>query len=443
MLSRRNFISLTGRLGLAGATMPLWSNQLSMNAFGQSTSQYKAIVLITLIGGNDGNNMLIPTGASEYAAYAAMRPAIALPKGSCIPLTAASGAATYGLHPNLPNVAKFYNNGQALFVANVGPLGAPVTKTQLLANSLLEPQSLMSHPVGQAQWESAQTITSPQTGWGGRIADFLASQSGSLPPVLNAGEASIFTVGRSVQAVVLQASNSQIVALPAGINTAIQEIASADANSTNQIIQQTAELRLKATQEQQLLLQAQSFNAPLTTTFPTSGIGNSLAAVAKTINGRSALGASRQIFYCNQEGYDTHGAQLALHGACLSDLDKALAAFMAAMQEMGLENQVLVCTHTDFNRTMQANTAAGTDHAWGNHQIILGGGIRGGRILGTMPDLELGGTSDLTTQGIWIPTTSVTQMTAGIGSWMGLTASQLTSVFPDLVHFGNLPLQLT
>ena len=88
----------------------------------------------------------------------------------------------------------------------------------------------------------------------------------------------------------------------------------------------------------------------------------------------------------------------------------------------------------------------GTDHAWGNHQLVLGGATgSGGQILGTMPDLDLGGTSDLSTQGlgIWIPTTSVTQMAAGIGGWMGLSTSQLATAFPALTQFGNIAVRFS
>ena len=88
---------------------------------------------------------------------------------------------------------------------------------------------------------------------------------------------------------------------------------------------------------------------------------------------------------------------------------------------MGLTDQVLICTHSDFCRTITSNTTAGTDHAWGNHQLIMGGGAMAGRrMIGAMPDLELGGSSDITGfGGSWIPTLSVTQMTAAIGasSW--------------------------
>src|SRR5258707_11206651 len=125
MISRRNFIRLSGQIGFAGATMPLWSSLASTRAFAQeSINNYKAIVVISLIGGNDGNNMLIPLDSAEYNEYASLRPSIALTQASCIPLYSGSNA-NFGLHPSLVNVANYYNNKKALFIANVGPLGAP------------------------------------------------------------------------------------------------------------------------------------------------------------------------------------------------------------------------------------------------------------------------------------------------------------------------------
>lgn len=99
--------------------------------------------------------------------------------------------------------------------------------------------------------------------------------------------------------------------------------------------------------------------------------------IAKIINGRSTIGASRQLFYCSHGGYDNHQQLVSNQSSNLVDLDINLGAFMNALDEIGLTNQVLVCTHSDFNRTMQCNSSLGTDHGWGNHQLILGGGIAG------------------------------------------------------------------
>src|SRR5258708_730411 len=199
MISRRMFMNIAAKSGLSAATAPLWFSEISSRAFAQTTDTYKAIVVITMSGGNDGNNMIIPLDDAEHSQYAALRGAIALPQSACLPLGGAG--RSFGLHPSLSNIAAIYNSGDALIVANIGPLAAPVTKAQILQAPNLVPQSLLSHPAGVAQWESASAVASPATGWGGRIADLVASQSGSLPPVLEAGLASIFSVGRSVQGI--------------------------------------------------------------------------------------------------------------------------------------------------------------------------------------------------------------------------------------------------
>lgn len=434
MLSRRKFTRLAFQAGLATASAPLWLNEISERAFAQSASPYQAVVVVTMGGGNDSNNMLIPMDSADYQQYSALRPSIAIPQSACNILSSGSSQQTYGLHPALSNVAGLYNNGNALVVANVGPLSQPVTKSQLLQQPDLVPQALLSHPAGIAQWESATALALPPTGWGGRIADVISGQSGALPPVLDVANASIFTVGRSVQGIVVQGSATSS-AYPIGMLSSILAIASADSQSSNLIVSQAAQLRIQAMKQQALLAQAQTSGPSLKTQFPNSSFGQQLQTVASTINGRSVVGATRQIFYCQQGSYDTHENQLTTHSSYLEEFDGGIGAFISALHEMGLTDQVLLCTHSDFNRTMIANGSAGTDHAWGGHQLVIGGGVKGGRIIGTYPDLELNGSLDFNGAGTWIPSLSVTQMTAGIGTWMGLSSSQIAGVFPDLANF--------
>ena len=444
MISRRSFLSSVSKAGVASASLPLWMSLAGSRAFAQASSTYKAVVLVSLPGGNDGNNMLIPIDSAEYAEYSAMRSVLAQPLAGLLPLAGTVNGTTYGVHSSMPHVAALYNQKQAAFVANVGPLAQPATKAQIAANQSLLPEALLSHPSGLAQWESASTIAYPTTGWGGRMGDQFQAQSGSLPAVLDAGPSSIFTVGNSVQGIAVQANGGNLVALPTGMDAAVLSVAQAESQSVNAIIAQAAKLRVLSAQQQIVLDQAQAVGASaVSTAFSSSGFGQVMQTVAQVIAGRSVIGASRQLFYCTQGGYDTHENQWNNQAAMLSDLDAGLGAFMAAMTALGLQNQVLVCTHSDFNRTMQANATAGTDHAWGNHQILLGGGLAGGRVLGSLPALELGGSSDLNGLGTWIPTTSVTQMTAAIGGWMGLSNKQLATVFPDLANFPTGALSLS
>jgi len=256
-VSRRTFLSAAVRCGLASSSTGLWLSQVSEHAFAQVASTYKAIVVVTMIGGNDANNLLIPIDQNSYNEYSSIRPQLALSINSALPLASLTGGANYGFHPSLVNIAGLYNGQKALVVANVGPIASPVTKAMLYANTNLAPQALLSHPAGTSQWESATTLEFPSTGWGGRLADLLVSRSGLLPPVLDAGPSSIFTVGRSVQGIAVQSNSPTMTVLPDGIADAIMAIAQGDSKSQNLLIAQAAQLRIQALNQQALIAQAQ------------------------------------------------------------------------------------------------------------------------------------------------------------------------------------------
>ena len=103
--------------------------------------------------------------------------------------------------------------------------------------------------------------------------------------------------------------------------------------------------------------------------------------------------------------------------------------------ELGVEQQVTTFTASDFGRTFRSN-GYGSDHGWGNHQFVLGGAVRGGRLYGTFPTLAIDGPDD-TGQGRWIPTTSVEEFSATMASWFGVADSDLATVFPNIGRFAN------
>jgi len=95
MMNRRRFITRSVQASLATATSAFWGNSLASRAFAQSVgSTYKAIVVITLNGGNDANNLLVPLDPTEYAEYSQMRGTLALPISSLIALNRAAHRLT-------------------------------------------------------------------------------------------------------------------------------------------------------------------------------------------------------------------------------------------------------------------------------------------------------------------------------------------------------------
>jgi uncharacterized protein (DUF1501 family) len=104
--------------------------------------------------------------------------------------------------------------------------------------------------------------------------------------------------------------------------------------------------------------------------------------------------------------------------------------------------QVTLFTQSDFGRTFKPNDSKGTDHAWGNNHLIIGGAVKGRATYGTYPSLELGGADDIglwdwEKQGRWLPSTSVDQYAATLLQWFGASASQLDSILPNLSNFGT------
>ncbi|MEA2693985.1 MAG: hypothetical protein QOJ16_3372, partial [Acidobacteriota bacterium] len=120
----------------------------------------------------------------------------------------------------------------------------------------------------------------------------------------------------------------------------------------------------------------------------------------------------------------------------LTDISASLSAFYNATIELGLANDVTTFTASDFGRTLMSN-GSGSDHGWGNHQMILGGAVRGGDIYGKVPTLSEGGPDDSGSQGRWIPTTSVDEYSATLARWFGVTSTDMATVFPNLSRFNN------
>lgn len=437
MLNRRGFLKFGVRAGAAGATMPLWMRLAGINAYAQSASNYKAIVCITLHGGNDGNNVIVPLDSATYQQYATLRQGLAIAEGSLLAVQCANTGAMYGFHPSLPNLRTIFSQGNGAVIANCGPMDQPLTKTALQQNPNLLPQLFGSHPNSIAQWESATTGSAPATGWGGRIADQITSESGLLPPVLSLSGVSTFTVGTTTQSVSVMESAVGGSPLPAGLTQPTLEIADVDMQSSNELVQRAAQLRTSSLQLQTILQQSQQLGSGFQTTFPASDLGQNLMTIAQVINGRQATQATRQLFYVSTGSYDTHGGQLATHASLLGDLDSSLGAFVAALQEIGMLQNVLVLTLSDFGRTMQSNSTAGSDHAWGNHQFVVGGGVPGQRILGSFADFDIGGSQDYTGQGVWIPGIATQQVAASAASWFGLSSTQIAAIFPNLAPFAS------
>lgn len=430
-------------------------------------ADYKALVCIFLYGGNDGMNMVVPNDTARYDQYSGVRKGLAIPKASLMAL----GGVNYGLHPAMSALGTAWGEGKLAPVFNVGPLFQPLTKAQYrsaAANSEILPDSLFSHSDQQILWETGSTDSLTRTGWGGRAAETLATVNPviSVAGTARFGLSSVQTPlvlpgpGATFGAYGLQATDTYApqLARKAAIDALYaqaQEVALADAYTAAQRDAFAMSARLgaivkTAPGDPGAIAAIDTAFAPITAAGKiTSGLGNQLYQLAKLIAGNATVQGNRQLFFASMGGFDTHGNQLVTgsplegdHARLLKELGDALAAFHAALKALGLSDAVTTFTQSDFGRTFAPNSSTGTDHAWGNQHLVLGGAVKGGKTYGTYPELVLGGINDVgqdswELQGRWIPTTAVDQYAATLLGWFGASETQLDAVLPNLKNFGT------
>ncbi len=439
--SRRDFLRYGARtLSAVGAASAVGKAGL-MTARAQSAGDYKAIVCIFLFGGNDANNLLVPNDTATYANYQKIRQNLALPQASLVSIHDPVTNLGYGLHPSFAPIAPLYNTSKRLALAvNIGTLVQPVPRSSSGApqfNSVTLPLNLYSHADQQNEWQNGVPQGGATTGWSGRLADKIAASSGTLvPPCISIAGNALQLIGETTQPSTVNTSNFGLVA-PATDpgSVALQNMLSLSSGVT---LVQAAQSSLKdAISVAQAVDAAVASSTSLGVTFANTDIGTQLSQVAKLIQVRSALGASRQIFFCSQGGYDTHSNQLPQQVTLYSNLANAMAAFDQAMGLLSVQNSVTTFTESDFGRTFQPNGNAGTDHGWGSHALVMGGAVNGGNLYGAFPNLTLAGNDDSGNRGTWVPGASQDQYHGALAKWFGLSAqADLDYVFPNLNKFG-------
>ncbi len=432
--------------GMTRRNLLRFSTLGAMNAFAQAgASDYKAMVCVFLMGGNDGNNMAVPMSQTEFDAYKAARGGLALPDGSAKLLAVQSNAdgKPYGLNDGLTGIHPLWAQGKLAVVANMGNLVKPTTRAEYLAKANPLPTNLFSHSDQTSQMQSGFPNTGAGTGWAGRVADAANSMNGgaTFPASVSMSGPALFCTGGVVQSASLipdfNMSLSGMDLWPASAaqarKTALQELLTFDSGMS--LVQAANRVRQDALSLNAMLLDNASSPA-LATTFPGTTIGRQLQQVAKIIQLRNSTGMKRQVFFCALGGFDTHGSQGWMHWNLLTQLGDALKAFYQSTVDLGVAANVTSFTLSEFGRSLQPS-GSGSDHGWGNNQIVLGGAVQGGRVYGSFPTFALGGPNDSGNRGVWIPTTSTDQFGATLATWFGLSAAQLPAVFPNLGNFGQ------
>ena len=481
--NRREFLKLTSKSALLGGAylnMPL---SLEANT-GTNFTDYKALVCVTLHGGNDSMNTFIPSGTDAdkgYAKYASIRGELTISNSELDVNTHNAYAHSSGLasdaylkgfykHTNvnglatnalMPEIAKLIDSNKIAIVANMGTLVEPTTRAQYRANSVSLPKSIFSHNSQRRIMESGVADDLKELGWAGRLFDewesvnsnhlygmnvsyagkpYLFNARKTSPLVLSSGAPIGYSTMNStndpdrlklytdLHSIEYQNPFKRIYNSILGTSFSLVDSLAAD---------WTASHTFTSTNDYGVPL----FNIPSISALGIEDVeikdsfSNQLKAVAKMIKTGKAKGLKRQIFYVKLDGFDTHSGQLSDHPKLLRTLSLGMGDFQAALGEIGMENEVTAFTLSDFGRSTGSN-GDGTDHAWGGHHFAIGGAVKGG-LYGTLPDLNLGGVDDSGGKGRLIPTTSLDEYLSTLLTWYGVDDAIKEKILPNLKNFNN------
>ena len=459
-LTRRRFLGQASCAALSSVSMlnMLLNLKMANQAAAQAPgTDQRTLVCIFLNGGNDSFNLLVPRDNPRHAVYSTSRGNLALAQASLRALNQSGGdGQLYGIHPSCAGLQELFNGlggdtakRRAALITNIGTLIQPTNKAQYLAESVPLPRALFSHSDQIDQWQTSvpQGLTQ-LSGWGGRAADVLHStmNTGQTSMSISFSGNSLFQVGNSTQQFVVTQDGALTFSGPADSQPtnplALKNAAhrSLIEQHYGNLMQESFAQLTKTSVDLQQYFQSlfNTFNeGSITTVYPA---GNYLAAnlrsVAKTIALRQQLGLRRQTIFVSFGGWDHHGELLNTQAGMLAVLDGALTAFQKTLEELGLADDVITFTCSDFGRTLRSN-GRGTDHAWGGNALVMGGPVQGGRIYGTFPNQALESGDDVGYGGRLLPTTSVDSFFAEMLRWFGVSSANMSYVLPNIANFYN------
>ena len=355
--SRRDFLKLTGA-GAMAASLPLSFSEIASAAVATPLpAKTPIVVLVTLYGGNDGLNTLVPYLDSTY--YSS-RPGISVDQTTVLPL-----GDGLGFNPAMKNFASLWNTKQLTIVRGVS-----------------YPNPNLSHFSSMAIWQTASPATSVSTGWIGRWLDtqplnpMLAVSVGStMPPAF---------AGAKQSGSVMPATGFK---LPTG--TALSQFKSLGAQTAGASpVTQSAALSIANLYQMASTVSSELAAGVLKPVDPTlQNVGNSnlnpqLDAVATLIS----AGAPTRVWEVSIGGFDTHADEVATQNALIGGVSDSVARFMSQIAGTKRANDVTVVIYTEFGRRVIANAAQGTDHGTSNAVYVVGKSGVGG-FIGDEPSL--------------------------------------------------------
>lgn len=357
-MNRRDFLRASGMTGaaalLAGANVLSFDEVANAATLEPLPLGTGILVTVTLYGGNDGLNTVIPY---TDPIYAARRPGLAFTEAEVLPL--ADGLA---LNAGMTGMKRLWDAGQLAIVRGVG-----------------YPNSNHSHFASMDIWQSASPTAPTHSGWIGRWLDTQPASSmhalsigNTLPPML---------VGNTTAGSTLPVGG---LSTPGGrLGKQLRHLALASPAYPALRLDAAAALA-DMYDNSSATTRALAARPPVSTVaMPSSALAAQLDIVAKLIN----AGAPTRAYSVSLSGFDTHADEKAKQTALLTELSGALDRFLQQMDATMRRDDVTVLVYSEFGRRVPGNLSQGTDHGTSGPSFVIGHRVKGG-FYGDQPSLS-------------------------------------------------------
>ena len=361
MPNRRLFLKNAALAMYGIGSVPLWLSRAAL-AKDAPAERKKILVAIFQRGAVDGLNVIVPHGEREYYAQ---RPTIAVPRPDGNPDSVIDLDGFFGLNPALHSLKPLWDQRQLAIVEAVG-----------------SPDPTRSHFDAQDYMESGTPgLKSTGDGWLNRALPRQAQSSAvravSLGPELPR------SLRGSNQALSITNLNDFQVRDARAANT----FESMYGTSADQILNGTGRETFDAVRLMQSI-QKTPYIPANGARYPNGPLGQRLLQIARIVKANVGL----EVAFTDVGGWDTHVNEVGAKASVgqlpnlLREFGDALAAFSQDMGDRMAD--ITIVTMSEFGRTLKENGNRGTDHGHANMMLILGGGVRGGRVYGQWPGLQ-------------------------------------------------------
>jgi uncharacterized protein (DUF1501 family) len=358
-LTRRRFLTMSGVTAAGalavGATQVNWSDLMTAAVKNPLPSGDSVLVVVTLYGGNDGLNTVVPAGDP---AYQKERPELAYQPDEVLDL-----GEGLGLNPGLKGLKGLWDDDVLAVVRGVG-----------------YPEPDRSHFRSMAIWQTGSPKTSVPTGWLGRWLDAAGadplravSVEPTLPPLL---------AGATTAAASLPVRGLK---LPGGkIGTAFAALGKpspgegqwhAQAAKSLHDLQNAVRVLGGAVHDQ---AEREEDEDEERTKGASAGGGSRLGVQLDLVGGLIEAGVPTRAYSVSLGGFDTHADERGTQQRLLTELDNALTPFVQRMRRTDRGRNVVVLVYSEFGRRVAANGSDGTDHGTAGPMFVIGDKVQGG-----------------------------------------------------------------